>query len=94
MLHRRAQTMLPPDPPPVRSSRPGLRYLARAAGVELVLDPSAVGASTERPELAALALDILRPPGTKVVANALEHDLGTVDGLRGYALDLMLEWQN
>ena len=94
VLRRRAQTMLPPDPKPVRSSRPGLRYLARAAGVELVLDPSAVGASTERPELAALALDVLRPTGTKVVANAMEYDLGTVDGLRGYALDLMLEWQN
>ena len=59
-----------------------------------MLDPSAVGASTERPELAALALDVLRPTGTKVVANAMEYDLGTVDGLRGYALDLMLEWQN
>jgi hypothetical protein len=32
----------------------------------------------------------LRAPGTKAVSGMHEHDLGSLDGLRAYALDLLL----
>jgi|GEM_PF-2630946 len=86
LLRRNAQTTLTLDPRPLRTSRAELRYLARAAGVALKVDPSAAS----KDDLETVAFDVLRPPGTKVVANVREHDLGTVEGLRDYTLDLML----
>ena len=88
-IERLAGAGLPPDAPASRTTQPGLRYLARAAGVplELVTDP----AGMPRPdELEKLPLDRLRAPGTKAVSGMHEHDLSTLDGLRRYALDLLL----
>jgi len=92
-LQRVAQSMLAPEPRPVRVSKPGLRYLARVAGV--ATEPVGTDAPVvDKDDLEKLALDLLRPPGTRVVANVSEHDLGTVEGLRAYALDLLMMRQH
>jgi manganese/zinc/iron transport system substrate-binding protein len=84
-----ARAGLPPEAPACRTTKAGLRYLARAAGVplELVTDPAGL---PRHDELDKLPLDRLRAPGTKAVSGMHEHDLGTVDGLRAYALNLLL----
>ncbi len=89
LMKQLADTGLPIGPEPIRTAQPGLRYLARVAGLELEV----VDAATLRPpdELDTLPLDLLRAPGIMAVATVHEHDLGTVEGLRAYALDLMLK---
>lgn len=90
LMKRLAETELPIEPGPIRTTQPGLRYLARAVGLELevVSDPAAL---PPKDELETLPLDLLRAPGVTAIATIHEHDLGTVDGLRAYALDLMLK---
>lgn len=92
LTHRLAQASLPPEPRTVRTSQPGVRYLARTAGfaIEVVSDPDEL---TRQDELETLPLDQLREPGSVAVASVHEHDLGTVEGLRAYALDLLLQRQ-
>lgn len=88
-IERLAQSGLPTDPTPLRTSQPGLRYLARLAGVALEVVPASDQASG-KDELETLPLDLLRAPGVKAVGTLREHDLGTVEGLRAHALDLLL----
>ena len=89
-IERLARAGLPPDAPACRTTQSGLRYLARAAGVplELVTDPAEVPLPDD---LEKLPLDRLRAPGTKAVSGMHEHDLGTIGGLRSYALDRLLD---
>ena len=89
-IEQLAHSGLPTDPMPVRTGQPGLRYLARLAGVglEVVTDPEG---APRKDELEALPLDMLRAPGFKAVGMLREHDLGTVEGLRAHALDLLLK---
>lgn len=89
-IERLAHSGLPTDPTPVRTRQAGLRYLARLAGVSLEVVGDTEGAP-RKDELETLPLDMLRAPGFKAVGMLREHDLGTVEGLRAHALDLLLK---
>lgn len=88
-MERVARAGLPPEPVAIRTGQPGLRYLARAVGVPLEL-VAGEDAAVDQDDLEKLPLDRLQVPGTAVVSGLQEHDLGTLGGLRGHALDLLL----
>jgi len=92
-LQELARIVLPAETDPARTGQSSLRYVARAAGVPLEMATDSAPAPG-KDELESLRLDCLRPPGTKAIAGVHEHDLGTLDGLRSYALELLLKrWQ-
>ena len=85
-----AQITLPAEAGPARTRQSSLRYVARAAGVPLEMATEAAPAPV-KDELESFRLDCLRAPGTKAIAGVHDHDLGTLDGLRFYALELLLK---
>lgn len=92
-LEKLARIAVPAETGPARTGQSSLRYVARAAGVPLEMATESAPAPA-KDELESLRLDRLRPPGTKAIAGVNEHDLGTLDGLRSYALELLLKrWQ-
>jgi manganese/zinc/iron transport system substrate-binding protein len=66
-----------------------LRYLGRAADLVVEIgDPG--GDISPNDPMETLALDTLQPPGEDVVLRGHSHDLSTLQGLVGHALDTML----
>jgi ABC-type Zn uptake system ZnuABC Zn-binding protein ZnuA len=83
--------VIAPERRRLRTTNSGLRYLARATGIEVELAPPK-NESLEIRRLEALQLDTLMAPGgEKVVARSEAHDLSLHSGLVRYAADLIVE---